>query len=60
MRCSASPTTCSVDSATALRAGQMLEAMLLAPVLRPLFAGVPILGEYEFAAMIAASLKRAP
>jgi hypothetical protein len=60
MRCSASPTTCSVDSATALRAGQMLEAMLLAPVLRPLFADVPILDEYEFAEMIAASLKRAP
>jgi hypothetical protein len=48
-----------VDSATALRAGQMLEAMLLAPLLRPFFAEVPIVGEYEFAAMIAASLRRA-
>lgn len=58
MRCCASPTTCSVDSAAALRAGEMLEAMLLAPMLRPLFAGVPIAGEYEFAALIAAGLKR--
>jgi hypothetical protein len=72
MRCSASPTTCSVDSATALRAGQMFEAMLLAPVLRPLVDGEPILGEYEldwlaqeiaardaggFAALIAAGLR---
>jgi hypothetical protein len=37
----------------------MLEAMLLAPVLRPLFAGVPIAGEYDFAALIVASLERA-
>lgn len=63
-----------MDSATALRAGRMLEAMLLAPVLRPLVAGEPMLGEYEldrlaqaiaaqdtrgFAALIAVSLRRA-
>ncbi len=74
MRCCASPTTYSVDSATALRAGEMLEAILLAPVLRPLVAGEPMLGEYEvdrlaqaiaaqdsrgFAALIADRLKRA-
>ena len=72
MRCCASPTICSVDSADALRAGTMIEAMLLAPVLRPAFAGVEPFGEYEisllardvaqrdrsgFAALVAAGLE---
>ncbi len=72
MRCFASPTTCSVDSVAALRAGQMFEAMLLVPVLRPLVDGEPVLGDYEldrlaqeiaardrggFAALIAAGLR---
>jgi hypothetical protein len=63
-----------VDSSTALRAGEMLEAMLLAPILRPMIAGDEMLGEYEldlvareiaerdshgFASLVAASLERA-
>ena len=36
-----------MDSVTARRAGEMIEAMLLAPVLRPMIAGVDVLGDYE-------------
>jgi hypothetical protein len=36
-----------VDSVTARRAGEMLESMLLAPMLRPLIAGAGMLGDYE-------------
>jgi hypothetical protein len=75
MRCCASPTICSVDSVTARRAGEILEAMLLAPVLRPLMDGGGTLGEYEldllageiaahdgrgFAALLASRLQRSP
>lgn len=57
-----------------LRAGQMLEAMLLAPMLRPIVAGNEMLGDYEldllaqsitaqdtggFAALVAADLQGA-
>jgi hypothetical protein len=28
-------------------AGQMIEAMLLAPILRPMIAGLSVLGDYE-------------
>jgi hypothetical protein len=74
MRCCESRTTSSVDSVTARRAGEMLESILLAPVLRPLVAGNGMLGDYElellaqeiahsdgagFAAMIASRLERA-
>jgi len=63
-----------VDSAAARRAGEVFEAMLLAPVLRPMISGAGTLGEYEldllaneiaqrdtrgFAAFVAASLERA-
>jgi hypothetical protein len=61
-----------VDSVTARRAGEMLESILLAPVLRPLIAGDGMLGDYElqllaqgiarsggtgFAALIASALE---
>lgn len=36
-----------MDSVAAHRAGAMFEAMLLAPVLRPLVAGAGMLGDYE-------------
>jgi hypothetical protein len=64
-----------VDSVTARRAGELIEAMLLAPVLRPMISGAEMLGEYEldllareiarhddrgFAALIASRLERAP
>lgn len=63
-----------MDSVTARRAGEMLESVLLAPVLRPLIAGAGMLGDYElellaqeiarsdgrgFAALIASRLERA-
>lgn len=72
MRCCVSPTTCSVDNVAARRAGEIFEAMLLAPVLRPLCAGAGTLGDYEldlmaneiarcdrsgFAALVAARLE---
>jgi len=62
-----------VDSVSARRVGEMLEAMLLAPVLRPMIAGAGTLGDYEldllageiarrddggFAALVAAQLER--
>jgi hypothetical protein len=47
MRCCASPTTCSVDSVAAHRTAEMIEAMLIAPVLRPLIDGAGIVGDYE-------------
>jgi hypothetical protein len=62
-----------VDSAAARRAGEMIEAMLLVPVLRPMIEGAGVLGDYEldmlaheiartdgdgFAALIAARLDR--
>jgi hypothetical protein len=68
-------TTFSVDSVTARRAGELLEAMLLAPILRPMIDGAGMLGDYEldllareiaqhdkrgFAALIASRLERAP
>jgi hypothetical protein len=61
-----------VDSVTARRAGEMLESMLLVPILRPMIAGVGTLGDYEldllareiakhdargFAALVAARLR---
>jgi hypothetical protein len=64
-----------VDNATALRAGEMIETMLLAPILRPMIDGAGMLGDYEldllareiaqhdergFAALIASRLQRAP
>jgi hypothetical protein len=36
-----------VDSATARRAGELLESMLLVPILRPMIAGTGLLGDYE-------------
>lgn len=36
-----------MDSVIAQRAGQMIEAMLLAPMLRPIIAGMSVLGDYE-------------
>lgn len=62
-----------VDSVTARRAGELFEAMLLTPMLRPIVAGAGVLGDYEldllanemarhdahgFAAFVAASLER--
>lgn len=62
-----------MDSAAALRAGQALEAMLLAPILRPMIEGAGTLGDYElgllagevarndasgFAALLASRLER--
>jgi hypothetical protein len=64
-----------VDSALARRAGEMFEALLLAPILRPLIAAAGTLGDYEldalarevarhdahgFAALVAARLERSP
>jgi hypothetical protein len=61
-----------VDSGAARRAGEMLEALLFVPMLRPLIAGAGMLGDYEldllaqeiarhdgtgFAALIAARLE---
>lgn len=63
---------CSVGEDGALRAGRMIEAMLLARVLRPAFAGIESFGDYEvgllaqdiaqrdcsgFAALVAAGLR---
>jgi hypothetical protein len=36
-----------VDSVTARRAGELIEATLLAPILRPMIAGAGTLGDYE-------------
>jgi hypothetical protein len=47
MRCCASQIICSVDKLTAARAGEMIEAMLLAPILRPMIASAGMLGDYE-------------
>jgi hypothetical protein len=62
-----------VDSVSARQAGELFEAMLLAPALRPMIAGCGALGDYEldllareiahrdksgFAAMIASRLER--
>jgi hypothetical protein len=63
-----------VDSVTARRAAELFEAMLLAPVLRPMIAGAGMLGDYEldslareiarrdqcFAALLAQRLEKAP
>jgi hypothetical protein len=64
-----------VDSASARRAGELLEGMLLAPILRPMIAGMGMLGDYEldllaqdiarrddrgFAALVATQLRAAP
>jgi hypothetical protein len=64
-----------VDSVTARRAGELIEAMLLAPVLRPLIDDGGMLGEYEldlfageiaarddrgFASLLASRLQRSP
>jgi hypothetical protein len=64
-----------VDSITARRAGELIEAMLLAPILRPMIAGAGTLGGYElellaeavahrdergFGAMIASRLRTGP
>jgi hypothetical protein len=64
-----------VDSVTARQAGEFVEALLLAPALRPMLEGAGTLGDYEldllareiahydergFAAAIAAQLERAP
>ncbi|MBV8066980.1 MAG: hypothetical protein JO113_03305 [Candidatus Eremiobacteraeota bacterium] len=61
-----------MDSVNARQAGELFEAMLLAPMLRPLIAGCGALGDYEldllarevarrdghgFAALIAAKLE---
>jgi hypothetical protein len=63
-----------VDSVAARRAGEILESILLAPVLRPLIAGAGVFGDYElellaqeiarsdgegFAALIASRLESA-
>ena len=64
----------SVDSVTAHRAAEFVEAMLLTPMLRPMIDGAGILGDYEldltaqemahrdhsgFVASLAAALERA-
>lgn len=64
-----------MDSAQALRAGELIETLLLAPILRPMISGAGMLGDYEldlfaqeiarhdrggFAALIAAHLGRMP
>jgi len=64
-----------MDSITAHREAEFIEAMLLAPALRPMIDGAGILGDYEldltardiahhdrsgFAASIAAALERSP
>jgi hypothetical protein len=36
-----------MDSVAARRAGEMLEAMLFVPMLRPMIAGAGTLGDYE-------------
>ena len=62
-----------MDSVTARRAGELIETLLLAPILRPMIAGAGMLGDYEldllahemaqhdergFAALIASRLER--
>ena len=64
-----------MDSVLAQRAGEMIEAMLLVPILRPIAAGMDVLGDYEldllageivrhdgsgFAQLIVGRLERAP
>jgi len=73
MRCCASPTTCSVDSIGARRAGELFEALLLMPFVRAMLPGLDALGDFGaelfaetmagsdrkgFAAAIAAQLER--
>ena len=36
-----------MDSVVARQAGQTIEALLLAPILRPMIAGISVLGDYE-------------
>jgi hypothetical protein len=74
MKCRVSQTTSSMDSITARSAGETIEALLLAPILRPMVAGAGVLGDYEldllareiarhdgrgFAALVASRLERA-
>ena len=64
-----------MDSVTAHRAGELIESLLLVPILRPMIAGAGTLGDYEldllareiahhddrgFAALIAAHLTTQP
>jgi hypothetical protein len=64
-----------VDSLTARRAGEAIESLLRAPILRPAIAAAGVLGDYEldllareiarhdgrgFAALIASRLEDAP
>lgn len=64
-----------MDSAVARQAGQTIEALMLAPILRPIIAGMSVLGDYEldllagemarrdvngFAQLIARRLEAAP
>ncbi len=64
-----------MDSLTARRAGEAIESLLLAPILRPAIAAAGVLGDYEldllareiarhdgrgFAALIASRLEDAP
>ncbi len=64
-----------MDSVTARRAGELIEAMLLAPILRPMIDGSGTLGDYEldilarevarhdergFASLLAARLETSP
>lgn len=36
-----------MDSVVARRAGETIESLLLAPILRPMIAGLSVLGDYE-------------
>jgi hypothetical protein len=64
-----------VDSVTAHRAAELIEAMLIAPVLRPMIEGAGMVGDYEldllaqqiaghdergFAGILASRLEAAP
>ncbi len=40
-----------MDSVEARRAGELFEAILLAPILRPMIAGAGMLGDYELDAL---------
>jgi hypothetical protein len=64
-----------MDGVTARRAGEMIETMLLVPILRPMISGTGMLGDYEldllagevarhdgrgFAALLGTRLERGP
>lgn len=58
MRCSALPTTCSVDSTDAGRIGATFEAMLVQQIITPLTKSCDVLGDYGSTELATAIARR--